>query len=416
MQILKRSKIALIVWAMLAAFSTYCCMYAFRKPFAAGTFSGLSLCGLDYKTVLVIAQVLGYTASKFLGIKYISELPSAWRITALFVLIGIAELSLILFAITPYPYNFIWLFVNGLPLGMVFGVVFSFLEGRRFTEILSVGLGVSIIFSSGFVKSIGRYVLDNQLVSEWWMPATVGLMFVPVLILSVFMLSKIPAPDLQDIAQRSPRQPMTSFDRKTLFNKYSISLVSLVAVYTLLTIFRDIRDNFAVEIWSAVGLGNQPQLLAQTEVIISVIVLVVIGLTTFITNHKQALVFNHSVILTGLLLLILSTALFQQQRINAIQWVVSSGLGLFLGYTIFQGFLFERIMAAFREHGNVGFLMYLADAFGYLGGVMVLLWRSFNKTQISWLDFYCNLAYTVAGFAAIFTFVALLQNLRYLRR
>ncbi len=103
-------------------------------------------------------------------------------------------------------------------------------------------------------------------------------------------------------------------------------------------------------------------------------------------------------------------------HISAIQWVVSSGLGLFLGYTIFKGFLFERMMAAFREHGNVGFLMYLADAFGYLGGVMVLLWRSLNKTQISWLDFYCNLAYTVASLAVAFTVVALLQNLRYLRR
>jgi Family of unknown function (DUF5690) len=416
MLLLKRSKIALIVWAMMAAFSTYCCMYAFRKPFAAGTFSGLSLWGLDYKTVLIIAQVLGYMASKFLGIKYISELPANWRIVALFVLIGTAELSLILFAITPYPYNFVWLFVNGLPLGMVFGVVFSFLEGRRFTEILSVGLGVSIIFSSGFVKSIGRYVLDNQWVSDWWMPATVGMLFVPVLLLSVFMLSKIPAPDTTDIAQRSPRKPMTTLDRKRLFNKYSISLVSIVAVYTLLTIFRDIRDNFAVEVWTAVGLGNQPQLLVQTEVIISVIVLVIIGLTTFITNNKQALVFNHAVILLGLLLLAVSTFLFQQQLISPIQWVVVSGLGLFLGYTIFQGFLFERMMAAFKEHGNVGFLMYLADAFGYLGGVIVLLWRSFYKTHISWLDFYCNLAYTVSILASVFTVVALLQNLRYLKR
>ena len=33
----------------------------------------------------------------------------------------------------------VWLFVNGLPLGMVFGLVIGFLEGRKVTEALSAG-------------------------------------------------------------------------------------------------------------------------------------------------------------------------------------------------------------------------------------------------------------------------------------
>lgn len=65
----------------MAAFSTYFCMYAFRKPFAVGTFEGevaLPLAGaLSLKSLYVIAQVLGYAASKFLGIKVVSEMPAA---------------------------------------------------------------------------------------------------------------------------------------------------------------------------------------------------------------------------------------------------------------------------------------------------------------------------------------------------
>jgi hypothetical protein len=61
------------VWCVLAAFGTYFCMYAFRKPFTAGTYAGEELLGVEYKTVLVVAQVLGYTVSKFLGIKVVSE-------------------------------------------------------------------------------------------------------------------------------------------------------------------------------------------------------------------------------------------------------------------------------------------------------------------------------------------------------
>ena len=59
--------------AAIAAFCTYFCMYAFRKPFTVGTYEGLSLAGVDYKIVLVIAQVAGYTLSKFIGIRVVSE-------------------------------------------------------------------------------------------------------------------------------------------------------------------------------------------------------------------------------------------------------------------------------------------------------------------------------------------------------
>ena len=62
--------------ASLAAFSTYFCMYAFRKPFAAGAFEGtFPLFGKDdpTKTAMVISQILGYALSKFLGIKVCSE-------------------------------------------------------------------------------------------------------------------------------------------------------------------------------------------------------------------------------------------------------------------------------------------------------------------------------------------------------
>ena len=40
----------------------------------------------------------------------------------------------VLFGLTPPPYNLVWLFCNGVPLGMVFGLVLGFLEGRRQSE------------------------------------------------------------------------------------------------------------------------------------------------------------------------------------------------------------------------------------------------------------------------------------------
>lgn len=106
-----------VIHAAAAAFITYMSMYAFRKPFTAATYDGMRLWGMDYKIVLIISQLIGYTLSKYIGIKLISELKSDQRISTLIILMGIAWFSLLLFAVVPYPYNFPFMLLNGLPLG-----------------------------------------------------------------------------------------------------------------------------------------------------------------------------------------------------------------------------------------------------------------------------------------------------------
>jgi len=95
-------------------------MYALRKPFTAGTYNEAPFVA-GFKTWLVLAQVLGYTISKFIGIKVIAEMTAARRGHMLLMLVGIAELALVMFGLVPPPWNIACLFLNGLPLGMVFG-------------------------------------------------------------------------------------------------------------------------------------------------------------------------------------------------------------------------------------------------------------------------------------------------------
>ena len=111
----------LTLWCVIAAFGSYACMYGFRKPFTAGSYTGAELFP-HLKTWLVTAQVLGYTLSKFIGIKVVSEMPPARRAPAFLALIACAELALVCFALTPPPFNAAWLFLNGLSLGLVFGL------------------------------------------------------------------------------------------------------------------------------------------------------------------------------------------------------------------------------------------------------------------------------------------------------
>src|SRR5262249_3930191 len=151
-------------------------MYSFRKPFAAAHFSGLTVGRLDLKSALVISQLCGYALAKCLGIKFNSEMKPGRRAWALVFLIAWGELALVLFAVLPPSGKVVALVLNGLPLGMVWGVVFSFLEGRRTSEILGAGLSCAYVVASGAVKSAGSAFMGAG-VSESWMPAVTGLAF-----------------------------------------------------------------------------------------------------------------------------------------------------------------------------------------------------------------------------------------------
>jgi hypothetical protein len=148
------------VWAILAAFGTYFCMYGFRKPYTAADFDGYLLWGIGYKTVLVSSQIIGYALSKFIGIKVISELGNQNRTKILIGFILFAQLMLVGFGLVPPSFGIIFLFLNGLPLGMVYGIVQSYLEGRKMTEALIAGLCISFILADGFTKTVGSYLLQ----------------------------------------------------------------------------------------------------------------------------------------------------------------------------------------------------------------------------------------------------------------
>lgn len=371
----KQSSALLAIYCIAVVMISYTCMYGIRLPYRAATFDNIFLFGIPYKVVLVVSQVLGYMTSKFIGIKVISELKKEKRIFYIVVLNLLGLLSLLLFAITPYPFACIWMFFNGLPLGMMFGLVFSYLEGRRITEILSVGLASSIIVSSGYVKTVGKLFLQAG-ITEKWMPFITGCIFFCVLIVSALLIKQIPEPTQKDIESRTMRVSLTHKERKKLFSTYATGIILLVFIYTLLTIIRDYRDTFMVEIWAENG-RDDASVLTRTEWPIAIIVLLNIGLTVWIKNHFWAFKGTLFMIGGGALLLIISGWLFGSEILNIYQWTILSGLGIFTGYIVFNTIIFERMIASFQIRGNFGYLMYLADSIGYLGSIAVLLSKEF---------------------------------------
>jgi hypothetical protein len=390
-----RNQTAFTVFGATAAFCTYACMYAFRKGITGVRFDGLAFAGVSYKIWLITAQVLGYAVSKAIGIKVVAEVSAGRRAGLILGLIGAAWLALLGLPLVPAPWNILFLFLNGLPLGMVYGLTLGFLEGRRQTDALVAGLTASFIFASGFVKTVALMVQASWGVSEYWVPFLTGALFVVPLLASVYALALLPPPTPADRALRSERRPMNAADRRAFVGTFRLGLLLFIASYVLLSAFRDFRDNFAPEILRDMGVQNAG-VFARTETLVAVGVLLLMGSLQRVENNVRAFALLNGLMLAGGLLVGVGTYLHQTGAISPETWYLLTGLGLYMAYVPCNGLYFERLVASFRIVGTVGFMVTLADWYGYLGSVAVLLYKNFGQPNLNFGQFVSYGAYLLA--------------------
>ena len=189
------------------------------------------------------------------------------------------------------------------------------------------------------------------------------------------------------------RAPMDSAARARFLSRYGLGIALLVLAYILITAIRDFRDNFAAEIWTALGYGQAAAVFTASELPVAVLSLTVLGVIIVVRDNVKALLVIHSVVFAGLLLLGLSTLAFQAAWLSPLAWMILSGAGLYMAYVPFNAMLFDRLIAASGTVGTAGFLIYIADASGYLGSCALLVWRNFGMLQLNWLQVFTASAY-----------------------
>ena len=402
-------------FAVIVAFTTYFCMYSYRKPFAAAQYAGESVGALDLKSALIIGQLIGYALSKMIGVKINSELAPSRRAWALVLLIVWAEVALLAFAVLPPTGKVIALFLNGLPLGTIWGVVFSFLEGRRTSEILGAGLSCAYVVASGVVKAIGAALLGAG-ISEAWMPAVTGLLFLPLFLLAVRGLSLLPPPSAADVAARVQREPMSAEQRRSFLRRYLPGLLLLVVVYLFLTAYRDFRDNFAAEIWADLGQAGKASNLAITEIPIALSVMLVLGLLYLVKDNRLGVLLTYVIMIAGSALVGVATLLFDAGTIGPTAWMILVGLGLFLGYVPYGSVLFDRTIASLRVVATAVFLIYVSDAVAYGGSVAIVLYKVLGQAEISKLEFFRYFSYATSIVCTVCFSLACVYFLRRAKR
>jgi len=394
---LDRRPLFLALYASAASFAVYFCMYAFRKPFTAATYEGtalhLELFGrtLEPKTIFVIAQIVGYCASKYLGAKVCSEVRREHLGRALLAAIGLALAALLLFAVLPPALKVLAIFLNGLPLGVVWGLVVRYLEGRRLSELLLAALSCSFILSSGEVKRVGAMLMDSG-VPEFWMPVATAALFLVPFAVSVGLLSLLPRPNPRDEALRSHRETMDRASRRAFLRRFLPGLAPLLIAYLFLTAYRDFRDNYQSDLFLEMGITD-PAAFSRTERPIAFFVLLVLGLIFLIRNNRAGLVVTYLVMLAGLVLMGGATWQWSNGRLGGEMWMILNGLGAYLAYVPFGSVLFERTIAVTRFAGTAVFAIYVADALGYTGSVGIQLYKDLFAGDTERLEFFRAMTY-----------------------
>jgi len=385
-------------YAIAASFSTYFCMYAFRKPFAAATYAEIdTFIGLDLKTALVSSQIVGYTLSKVIGMKVCSELGRTHRAVALIGLVIWAQSALVLFAVAPSSWKILAILLNGLALGMIWGLVVRYLEGRRLSEVVLAGLSCSYIVSSGVVKDIGRMWMDAG-VPDTWMPAVTGFCFLPLYLASVWLLNQVPNPSAADMASRTERPRMNGADRARFARQFWVGLLLLFTVYFFLTAYRDFRDNYGIEILQTLGYADTPAVFTRTEFPVAIGVVLALAALNLLRNHRHGLIGVYAVMTCGLILMAGATLMLDAGLLRGreLWWMVFVGLGSYLAYVPFGTALFERLIASTRSRGNAVFAIYIADSIGYTGSIAVQVYKDLFQFDINRFEFLRAFTYALS--------------------
>jgi phosphonate degradation associated HDIG domain protein len=279
---------------------------------------------------------------------------------------------------------------------MVWGLVVWYLEGRLTSELLLAGLACSYIVSSGAVKDVGRYLIASYGVGEAAMPMLVGLLFLPLFLLFVWMLSQLPPPTAADHAARVKRSTMDLRSRLHFFKALMLGLVLLLVARLLTTAFRDYRDNYGVEVFSALGYRGNPTLFTRTEIPVALGVMAALALLNLIRNNRAGVAGAHVLMMIGFVLMALSTRLWDAGILSGMSWMILVGLGSYMAYVPHDSVVFDRIIASTRVRGTAVFAIYLADAIGYTGSIGLPLIKDQFFPKVDRLEFFRAFTYMVS--------------------
>ena len=194
---------------------------------------------------------------------------------------------------------------------------------------------------------------------------------------------------------------MSRADRWHWLQRHGLGICLICVGYLLVTILRSLRADFAPEIWAALGTTGQPGVFIRSELWVTLGIVAVNGSVFLVRDNRRSFFLSLAVSLGGLLAATVAVIGQRSGWLEGLPFMILLGLGLYLPYVAVHTTVFERLIAMTRDRGNLGYLLYLADAFGYLGYVAVMGFKLIAKPAGDFLVFFQHTALVTLMLAVI---------------
>jgi hypothetical protein len=125
---------------------------------------------------------------------------------------------------------------------------------------------------------------------------------------------------------------MTSAERITLLRRHGLGLLGIVLAYLLITILRSLRADFAPEIWGGLGHASQPAVFTQSELWVTLVVVISNGALVLVKDNRRAFFTGLLLSIAGLSLGLLALWAHHQSILSPFAFMVLLGVGMYVPY------------------------------------------------------------------------------------
>lgn len=235
---------------------SYCLTYFWRYPIFVLPTSILDQpvfndC-MTLHACMSLAFILGFGVAKpFAAVVASSHFFFRHRLRVLLASLTASNLLVGLGNLSPVPLaKVVTLFFSSFCSSWIYGMMVTYLEGRRATEVLIAVTSMCLVYAGAASRSVGSVVL-NVGVSPRLMPLIVGTIAWMLACALLIVLDRSPRPGASDQAARSVRRPMDLRAKHKFMSEWGGGVGLIMLAYALVTGIRSVRDLYSAQIFAA---------------------------------------------------------------------------------------------------------------------------------------------------------------------
>jgi len=366
---------------------------------------------LNWKSFMVISFQIGYFLGKIPAVCLTSKLKPWSRLRSMIFVSVFSFVTMVaFFSLLPAMFEGVMLCLGAMVMASLFGIISQYLEGRQFTEIMVSFLSLTLMLGRPLADLLARMMSEKHVAPEK-IPPIIGVMFLPICLLAMFVLDTVPPPTARDAGRRAERRPISYRVGWKFVNEYSFGILLTVISYTVICAFRNYREYFASDIYShTLNRDLNSWHYVALEFPAAAIVFICISLLARIKNNRFAFFMIIGIVSFGAILIVVVTYMYQNAMLSSDKvtagfiWIECIATGTYLMYIPTGFLLFDRLIACTDFAGTVVFLINSADVFGQLGSLAVVLYHDLQtnpQDSAHYHQFYVDMIYPLLSLVLI---------------